>query len=75
MDSNERAETIIKIVAPLGVLVAPIFLILLWRAPNPDGPEHAELWLVLFLNFIGVGGWFTCLYLCRRYWGWFQKRQ
>lgn len=75
MHADERAETIVKIVAPIGVIVSPIFLYLFSRAPNPEGPDHAATWSVIFLYAVGAFGFFACLYLCRRYWGWFSGKR
>ena len=61
MDINGRSRLVLKVVCPLLIIVLPIFLFILWRVPNPEGPEHASLGLVITLNLIAIISWVFAL--------------
>ena len=73
MDVDDISRLILKFICPLLLIATPIFEYVLWKAPNPEGPDHASLKLVLFMNFIGIGSWIWALYYCLYSLSWIEK--
>jgi len=70
---EDRSKLVLKVACSLLLVVMPIFEFVLWKVPNPEGPDHASIKLVLFMNFIAIGSWVFALYYCLYKLGWIEK--
>lgn len=62
VDGEGIARLVLKLICPLLVVVLPILLYVLWKVPNPEGPEHASITLVLSLNLVVAASWGFAMY-------------
>ena len=61
MTAEDKAKVILKIICPLLIIVSPIFLYVIWKVPNPDGPEKVSIFLIIVMNLIGIVTWISSI--------------
>lgn len=75
MDLTDLSRIVSKICGPFLIVMSPAFIFLLGLDPwGADGqPASIKEWI--FILLVGLGGLAVGIYMCRKEFGWFQKKR
>ncbi len=73
MATSEEIRILGKIAAPIGLVISPLWLIILTRAVMTTH-EHLSVYMYFKGFGFGVFGLLLSFWYCRKYLGWFRKK-
>lgn len=68
MNIEERARLSLKFICPILVIIEPYFMYVLWKVPNPPGPDHLGWQWYVGIYVLCGGGWLYALWYCLKKW-------
>lgn len=74
MDLMDLSRIVSKICGPFLIVMSPIFILLLGLDPWGTDGQSASIKEWIFILLIGLCGLAVGIYMCKKEFGWFQKK-